>query len=87
MLKSISHRDLLVCDQDLRVCVRVCVIVCVRVKYDVVCQKSTSARLMACVKILFSQISDGFIAKSSDRTFIQVCTFIWRKKRIKNFGA
>lgn len=79
MLKSISHRDLLVCDQGLRVCV--CVIVCVRVKYDVVCQKSTSARLMGCVKILLSQISDGFTAKSSDRTFIQVCTFIWRKNK------
>lgn len=79
MLKSISHRDLLVCDRS----VRVCVFVYVRVKYDVVCQKSTSARLMGCVKILLSQISDDFIAKSSDRTFIQVCTFIWRKRRIK----
>lgn len=63
VLKSISHRDLLVYDGGS------CVCVCARAGEVWWCvPKSTSARLTGCVKILLSQISDGFIAKSSDRT-------------------
>lgn len=50
-----------------------CVCVRAQVKYDGVCQKSTSARLTGCVKILLSQISAGFTAKSSDRTTFYSC--------------
>lgn len=74
--KSISHRGLLVCDRGF-----VCVCVCVM--YDSVCQKFTSARLTGCVKMLLSQISDGFIAKSSDTTTIYPGSQIYSDKKKK----
>lgn len=77
MQKSISHRGLLVCDRGF-----VCVCVCVM--YDSVCQKFTSARLTGCVKMLLSQISDGFIAKSSDTTTIYPGSQIYSDKKKKN---
>lgn len=56
-----------------------CVFVCVM--YDGVCQKFTSARLTGCVKMLLSQISDGFIAKSSDTTTIYPGSQIYSDKK------
>lgn len=65
-------------------CVRVCGCVCVCVMYDGMCQKFTSARLTGCVKMLLSQISDGFIAKSSDTTTIYPGSHIYSDKENNN---
>lgn len=52
--------------------------------YDGVCQKFTSSRLTGCVKMLLSQISDGFIAKSSKRSTIHPDSQNYLDKENKN---